>query len=149
MKVYNFVLFVFSSVLLVNCVYKNQRDFIKPSNGNSTDLKSGELITDKQISFSSQISPIFQSRCNSCHSPKSTDSNSPGDYFFTLDGSTVDYIGIKKKVDETHPGSAKSKIEYRILSTIPDEEMPFRQDPLNEEQIRLIRSWIAQGAKNN
>lgn len=149
MKACNFILLIFCLVLLVNCVNKNQRDFIKPSNGNSTDQKSGELITDKQISFSSQISPIFQSRCISCHSPNSIDSNSPGDYFFTLDGTTVDYNGIKKKVDETYLGSTKSKIEYRILSTISDERMPFRQDPLNEEQIRLIRSWIAQGAKNN
>ncbi len=149
MKSKNIIIIILNGFLLVNCASRNERDFFKPKNTGVSDSLKNDLITDREISFKNQISPIILGKCIDCHKPNSTNPNSPGDYFYTLDGINIDYDGVKKKVDERYLGSSISKIEYRITSQKVDERMPYMLDPLSQNDILLIRSWIAQGAKNN
>ena len=149
MKLRNIVILILNAFLFYNCVNKNERDFFKPKKSGISDSLENKLITDRAVSFKTDISPIILGKCIDCHRPNSTNPNSPRDYFYTLDGVNIDYNSVKKNADERYIGSSVSKIEYRITSKNADERMPFKLEPLSDENILLIRSWIAQGAKNN
>lgn len=85
-----------------------------------------------QICFQSEILPIFQNSCASCHGSTRGESG--------LDFST--YSGIMKAIT---PGDAsKSKAYQAITSTF--QLMP-PNNALPEEKRILIRLWIEQGAK--
>ena len=138
-----YLVFLVSILQFEQCVNKNERDFLPAKSQTSADLKPVDLITEREVSFSKEIKLIVDNICLDCHKPNSTNPNSPGDYYFT------DYAGLKIKADQKYLGSTISKLEERIISNDPQFRMPYKLDPLTNEQIRLIRSWIAQGAKNN
>ncbi len=49
------------------------------------------------------------------------------------------------------PGSSNSSTLYRLIAgkANPEIRMPYHRDPLPEETVELIATWIDQGAKNN
>lgn len=100
--------------------------------GNENSISDGIL-------FSEHIRPIFESKCIRCHNS--------GLFFFG--GLRLNSLkGIRKGghsgpvVVPYHPG--KSPLYKSILSgTMP----PKGNDPLNRQEIQLIRDWIQQGAR--
>lgn len=126
---------LYPSLLLFffSCADRNMKDYapkVIPEEG-------------KEVSFTKDINPIIQNKCVDCHKSGSNNPNSPMDYFFTT------YEGVKIKVDERYEGSSRSKLLDRIKSSDPSFRMPYLLDPLTEEQIATIESWVKQGAKNN
>ncbi|MGV3486581.1 MAG: c-type cytochrome domain-containing protein [Planctomycetaceae bacterium] len=89
------------------------------------------------VSFTDQIAPIFQQRCVACHNVR----NSQGRYNMA----TFDAI---QSPGESGPAIvAGMPDESRLLQLIEDGSMPYDADPLTDEQVALIRRWIALGAR--
>jgi hypothetical protein len=87
------------------------------------------------ISFASDISPLITSNCASsgCHDGTSHE--------FSLIG----YDAIKRKVKA---GNANGSSLYTRIAANGSGAMP-PNNPLTDDQVRLVYVWIMQGAKNN
>jgi len=94
------------------------------------------------VSYSSQVQPLFDQACNSssCHG-SGTQTNplvlaSYGQAVLTVPG-----IVVPAKPDA-------SVLVLRISGSV-GARMPPGEYPLNQNQINGIRTWIVEGAKNN
>jgi hypothetical protein len=105
------------------------------------------LGTIHTISFSSQIQPIFNSQCTSCH-------GSSGGLTITAGVSYNNLVNIDAQSSCTSlkrvlPNNANNSVLYRKVSgTTCGNRMPGGV-PLNAGDITLIQDWINQGANNN
>ena len=100
------------------------------------------LSAAAEISFSKQIAPILIDQCVECH----RSGKAKGSY--RLD--TVELM-LKAGDSETAPlvaGKPDESELYRLIATHDeDDRMPKKADALPEKETKLIREWIASGAK--
>lgn len=96
---------------------------------------------EKQIDFSTQVKPILNKHCISCHGGVKRNAN------FSV-------LFRKEALDTTESGKRAiipgdpehSEMIRRITSTDPEVRMPYKEEPLSPEQIEILREWIRQGA---
>ena len=99
---------------------------------------------DVEVSYYRQIRPIFQAHCQGCHQP----AKPLGRYVMTgfdallAGGETGDPAIVPGKPDESY-------LIDQIVTTDGSAEMPKNADPLDAQEVALIRQWIEQGAKND
>ena len=90
--------------------------------------------------FHSTILPLLRERCFSCHGKKRKGG-------LRLDTLSAAMIGGDSGVPAVFPkNSEESLILQRVASADEDDRMPPKGESLNEDEIRLIREWIEQGA---
>ena len=111
---------------------------------------------ESEVSFSSEVLPIFNEHCIECH-------DRGGEGIVASGLSVQEYGNVMKGTDlgtVVVPGSAMSSTLYLVVAkkTAPEIHMPphhreawadGRGAPLTDEQIGVIQDWIDQGAKNN
>ncbi len=97
-----------------------------------------------RISYARDIKPILVNNCIECHSPEDKKSG--------FDATTV--TALKQKGKKAGPGVVPGKpddsavVQYiRGLTDAP--QMPKGTDALSENELHLIRMWIAAGAKDD
>jgi len=107
----------------------------------------------KQVSFKNDVYPIFQARCMKCHAPGSPGCVASGFSLATyqslmkgtrfgpvvVGGSTLDSNLLRLVKHEADPSIAMPR---SVTPGMPSEW-------LAPEQIKLIETWIIQGAKDN
>ncbi|WP_166821659.1 DUF1553 domain-containing protein [Thalassoroseus pseudoceratinae] len=91
----------------------------------------------EDIDFQSQVAPIFERRCLSCHN----DTDSQGDLSLqTATSSWTDGVIIA--------GDVESSYLVHVITPVDGQaEMPKNADSLSAEEIATVRKWIASGAK--
>ena len=93
------------------------------------------------VDFVTDIRPIFEKSCQSCHGAE----KQKGDY--RLDSKAAALKGGESFAPAIKPGdSAGSPLIQLVAGLVPDSKMPAKGDPLTAEQIGLVRAWIDQGA---
>ncbi len=112
--------------------------------------------TRAEVSFSSDVQPLFEKHCIECH-----DSTGEG---VTASGFSVrDYDNVMKGTrlgEVVVSGSSISSTLYLVVAhkTAPEIHMPphyihawakGRGPPLSNDEIEIIQTWIDQGAKDN
>jgi len=111
---------------------------------------------ESEVSFSSEVLPIFNEHCIECH-------DRGGEGIVASGFSVQDYDNVMKGTDlgpVVVPGSAISSTLYLVVAqkTAPEIHMPphhseawaeGRGVPLSEDQVEIIQAWIDQGANNN
>jgi Planctomycete cytochrome C len=107
----------------------------------------------REVSFTNDIFPIFQERCITCHAP-----GSPGCVASGFSLATYDSLMKGTRYGPMIiPGHS---LDSNLLTLVkhqadPSIAMPRSRTPgkpsewLQSEQIKLIESWINQGARNN
>jgi hypothetical protein len=104
-------------------------------------------VQEHQVSYRTQIQPILQEHCKECHS-----SNGEG---YKKSGFSVEsYEQVMKgtKFGEVIiPGAAITSTLYILITgkADPSISMPHGRKPLSDYDVKLIKTWIDQGAKNN
>ena len=96
-------------------------------------------LAAERVDFSSQIRPLFNQHCTSCHGGV----KQAGDLSFIYEEQVLDSGAVVPS------DPANSELIARITSTDPELRMPpvsEHPDPLSEEEIQLFTDWIAQGA---
>jgi len=100
------------------------------------------------VSFSQDVQPILEQNCIQCHQPGGL-----GEVASGLDMTT--YEGLMKGTD-AGPMIIAGDIEGSNILVLmegradPSISMPHgKNEPVSKQDIQTIRSWIAQGAKNN
>ena len=96
------------------------------------------------VSYFKQIRPIFQANCQGCHQP----AKQGGEYVMT----TFEQLlkGGESAEAAIVPGEpAKSALLTQITPENGQAAMPKEKPPLTQPQLELIKTWIAQGAKDD
>lgn len=109
---------------------------------NSTTPAQAATTEVKKVSFKSQIAPVLQANCVSCHCAKKAEGGFRLDNFHELTqaGDSDSAIIVAGKAEE-------GLLWQRISSTDPSSRMPPESEPLAAEQLQSIRQWIAEGAE--
>jgi uncharacterized protein DUF1553/uncharacterized protein DUF1549/concanavalin A-like lectin/glucanase superfamily protein/cytochrome c len=102
-------------------------------------LAAGQRI-DPPIDFYRDIKPIFAARCIHCHGEKKAASQ------LRLDDKRAALMGGLSGTVIVPGQSRESRLFQRILGEGGEQRMPFGDEPLGSEQIKLIQRWIDEGA---
>lgn len=107
-----------------------------------TGPATGTSTATETVDYVRQIKPILRQRCFACHGALKQNAEL-----------RLDTVALMIRGGESGPvispgDPAKSTLVERITASDMDERMPpeHEGEPLTEEQVRLIRNWIAQGA---
>jgi hypothetical protein len=97
--------------------------------------------SQKPVSFSGELMPVFKRSCTGCHNPAKT----KGDLDITT------YEALKKggkHGTSFHPGDPEKS---RLLEVISGDEpsMPKEGDPLTKDEVALVQRWLTEGAKDD
>jgi len=110
------------------------------------------VVPPSGVDFKTQIQPIFTNNCafSGCHAAGSASGGmvlDAGQSYANLVNVTSSEVGPTKRV--VPKNSAASYIIRKLTLTAPGfgERMPLGGDPLPDDQINLIKTWIDEGAK--
>jgi len=93
------------------------------------------------VDFSTQIKPILNEHCLACHG--GVKRSGGFSLLFRQDALAATDSGKPAIL----PGNAgNSEMIRRLTHPDPELRMPYREDPLSEEEIDLLKRWIEQGA---
>lgn len=96
---------------------------------------------EKQVDFSTQVKPILNKRCISCHGGVKRS----GNYSVLFRSEALDTTESGKP--GIIPGDPEhSEVIRRITSSDPEFRMPYKEEPLSKEEIHILTKWIEQGA---
>ena len=102
-----------------------------------------------EVSFAADIQPIFDARCTVCHGVGGNGGLNllPGASYANLVNVTASGYAAKRIA----PNDSDNSVLYGKVSDtgIYGGRMPAAGDPLTDEQIANIRTWIQQGAPDN
>ncbi len=134
MKNYNFLFIFFGLYFLITFLTISCKDEIY--------LPSDEDIPDSNVSYNKHIQPIFNVRCATvgCHD---METKSGGLSLVSYHTTTASYLIVM-------PGNPDaSRLVLAIEGKLPTPMPPPGRPPLTLKQIKAIRTWVAEGAKNN
>ncbi|MBY0436375.1 MAG: DUF1549 domain-containing protein, partial [Cyclobacteriaceae bacterium] len=117
-------------------------------------VRSGEIFTvflvvfltgckqePSRVDFSTQIKPIINKNCISCHG--GVKRNSGFSLLFHQDALDTAESGKPAII----PGDPDhSELITRLGLSDPEERMPYKEEPLKKEEVELLRQWIKEGA---
>ena len=98
------------------------------------------LLAAAPVDYERQIKPVLKARCYSCHGALKQES-----------GLRLDTGALIRKGGENGAGLAAlkpgdSQLLKRVAHQDESQRMPPEGKPLSDDQIKLIRNWIAEGA---
>ncbi|MAB78698.1 MAG: hypothetical protein CMJ89_05025 [Planctomycetes bacterium] len=100
---------------------------------------------EQSVSFQRDVLPILRSSCQGCHQPAKAQGHvvllNHGDLLLAVDGGEPCIV----------PGSPDASVLVDVITPLGDvpPEMPEDGPPLSEDQVELIRRWIAAGAPDD
>ncbi|WP_047246208.1 PSD1 and planctomycete cytochrome C domain-containing protein [Maribacter thermophilus] len=98
--------------------------------------------SSEQIDFSTQIKPILNNKCISCHGGVKKSGG------FSLLFKEEAFAATKSGKPAIIPGNAsESEFIKRLHEEDPELRMPYEKPKLSKEEIDLLTKWIDQGAK--
>lgn len=113
--------------------------------------------TGRTISYASEVQPIYDAHCTSCHAA--------GGFSTVFSGLSFDLTAARSHADTVNqpssrradlilikPGdSANSYLFQKVSSNSPalGETMPLVGERLSSSELAILRDWIDQGAANN
>lgn len=97
---------------------------------------------EKKIDFSTQVKPILNKHCISCHGGVKRNGNFSVLFREEAIGTTE---SGKRGITPGDPDH--SEMIRRITSADPEVRMPYKEEPLSQEDIAVLRQWIEEGAE--
>lgn len=100
------------------------------------------LWPDDKIDFSTQVKPILNKKCISCHG--GVKAKGGFSVLFREEAVAVTESGRPAII----PGDpAGSEMIRRLTSNDPEERMPYKHEALSKDEISILTRWIRQGAQ--
>jgi hypothetical protein len=96
---------------------------------------------DGKIDFVRDVQPILRTSCVECHNAEQRKGR------LRLDAKSMLARGGQSGQVVTPGKSADSTLIKRVTGAGGEKQMPFKRPPLPEEQIKILKAWIDQGAK--
>jgi WD40 repeat protein/mono/diheme cytochrome c family protein len=113
--------------------------------GPSLTAAEPEKKDPAEVSYYRDVRRVFQQHCQGCHQP----AKALGGYVMT------DYASLFKTGDHDQPGVVAGQPDksFVVEQVLPHDDkpaaMPKGRDPLTDKEVALIKTWIAQGAKDD
>ena len=103
---------------------------------------AGAICADERVEYERDIRPLLTHKCAACHGAMKQESG------LRLDAGVLIRRGSDNGAVVLPGNAADSQILHRVASNDVDERMPpeGKGEPLNAEQIALLREWIDEGA---
>ena len=95
------------------------------------------------ISFSNDVWPIFEARCLDCHD------GPEGDGGYDMSSLAAMMKPGEKGATPIIPGDADGSSIVQYIRGVLTPRMPKKKKPMPEEELHVIRMWIAAGAKDD
>ena len=109
-----------------------------------TNPACGQAQPESQVSYYSDIRPIFQQNCFGCHQG----AKQGGQYVMT--DFALLLAGGESGVTAVVPGQPDSSYLMELIEVVDGAaDMPRDADPLKESDVEKIRAWILAGAEND
>jgi cytochrome c553 len=99
-----------------------------------------------EASYARDVQPIIIWRCIACHAPEGEGAAKSGLNLTSYEGLMA---GTKQGGALIEAGSSTSSTFMVMLTRKDHLRMPHGAAPLSDDELRVIRTWIDQGAKNN
>lgn len=96
------------------------------------------------VSFADDVAPIFRRHCAKCHGAEDEDGVRAEAGLMLL---TYEQVMAGSEFGTVVEAGDPAK-SY-LLEMIVEGDMPEEGDPVPEEEIEIIRAWVAAGAPNN
>lgn len=96
----------------------------------------------EKVDFSSQVKPIINKKCIACHGGVKKEG---GFSLLFRDEALAKTESGKPAIIPGDPDA--SEMIRRLHFKDPEERMPYKHEPLSEEEIAIFTRWIKQGAK--
>lgn len=96
----------------------------------------------KPVDFSSEVKPILNKKCISCHG--GVKAQGGFSVLFREEALAVTESGKPAIIPGDPEGSEMIK---RLVSSDPEERMPYKHEPLGKEEISILKRWIKEGAE--
>ena len=111
-------------------------------------LVGGCVKEEPQVSFRDDVQPILRSNCIECHIPPN------GEGYLKTGLSMVTYGDLMRGTiygPVIVPGDSRHSILNMLVEGRADSSMrmPHGRKPLKAEEIKILRVWVEQGARNN
>ena len=104
-------------------------------------VAASALADEPPVSYYRDVVPVFKRNCNACHRPGKAKGQLELTSFAML-------MKGGKHSNTVKPGDAAGSRLFQNISG-DEPEMPNEGDPLNHDEIAVIRRWIEQGAKDD
>src|SRR5688500_3609452 len=95
----------------------------------------------KAIDFNTEVKPILNAKCISCHGGVKRESGFS--VLFRTEALAKTESG-KPAIIPGDPGN--SEMIRRLKLKDPEERMPYKHDPLSDDEISILTRWIKEGA---
>lgn len=96
----------------------------------------------EKIDFSAQVKPILNKRCISCHGGVKQN----GGFSVLFREEALDTLESGKLA--VIPGDPDhSEMIRRINEKDPEARMPYKEEPLSKDEIRILTKWVEEGAE--
>jgi hypothetical protein len=100
------------------------------------------FLPGDHVDFNTQVKPILNKKCIACHGGVKREAD------FSLLFRQEAMAKAESGRFAIVPGDAsKSELIRRITSHDPEVRMPYKKDPLTNEEIETLRQWINEGAE--
>lgn len=96
---------------------------------------------ERKIDFNSQVKPILNQRCITCHGGVKQSGE-----LSMMTREDLLQAGESGKQAIVPGAPNKSEFYRRLITHDEDDRMPFESDPLPKKEINILRKWIKQGA---
>lgn len=93
------------------------------------------------VDFNTEVKPILNKKCITCHGGVKRQG---GFSVLFRSEALANTESGKPAIIPGEPG--KSELIRRITLNDPEERMPYKHEPLSEDEISTLRNWIKQGA---
>lgn len=101
----------------------------------------------KEVSYAGHVRPVLEKHCIECHQPGGEGFEKSGQdmtsYSALMKGTK---FGATVKANDSFTSALVMLIEGRTNSSI---KMPHGREPIPADDIKTIKTWIDQGAKDN
>ena len=111
---------------------------------------AGGLLTacgEHEVSYQQEVVPILKANCFECHTPGGI-----GYEKSKLDMSSYDTLMKGTQYGPVvKPGDTLTSVLVMLIENRADESihMPYQRNLLPKKNVETIKTWVAQGAKNN
>ncbi len=100
------------------------------------------MFVDSPVDYNTEVKPLLNKKCISCHGGVKR----KGGFSLLFRQEALDTTESGKPA--IIPGDPNgSEMIRRLTNSDPDERMPYHEEPLEKEEIEILRRWIREGAR--
>lgn len=99
-------------------------------------------FSEQDVDFNTQVKPIINKKCISCHGGVKQEAGFS--LLFEEEALGLTESGKPAIIPGDPDGS---ELIRRISLNDPEERMPYKHEALSDEEIKVLRKWVSQGAK--